>query len=157
MNKNMLICAAIACTLATNAVAPVMTAYAAPTEDAAYVEVNHESDLPIIIPHSNIGQDSSVNSKGTYVSSTATASKGDGKYIRFYFKNTGNNTCTVSLEKKKLFSWTKAGSFKVDSGKQGQDVYESGSETGKYRLRIEASDGGNITGAYNIAQYVDKP
>lgn len=157
MKKKMIACAVMACALAANMVAPAMAA-SWTSIPAAYNASGDTADVPIIMPYTSIGRND-VRASGSYESSAANAENGKGKYIQYYYRNDSDYDCTVMLEKKTglLGNWKTVSSMKVGAGKRKTELYTSDSEKGTYRVCIEAKDGGDITGEYNIAQYKNEP
>ena len=80
-----------------------------------------------------------------------TSSGGDS--LRYWFKNTGNELCTVTLYKKTILGYAFASSMTVspsDPGGKSEILRNCGTKT--YKIKITSQYGGTIRGTLKVAQ-----
>ena len=115
------------------------------------------SDMNAVSPRYVLYRQSVSSTSGTWDSSIIPARSGSGNYIRFWFNNTTSEYVTVYLYRIDLGADRIVDQMTVAGNAQNSEVYfQRSAESGRYFLRIEATQsGGAIRGTVSVAQYVE--
>lgn len=115
------------------------------------------SDMKAVSPRYVLYRQSVSSTSGTWDSSIISARSGSGNYIRFWFNNTTSEYVTVYLYRTDLGADRIVDQMTVAGNAQNSEVYfQRSAESGRYFLRIEATQsGGAIRGTASVAQYVE--
>ena len=151
MNMKKLLCLGLTLIMGLCAMCGSSCASESPTAGDATM-----SDMNAVSPRSVLYRQSVSSTRGAWDSSIISAEAEHGKYIRFWFNNTTSEYVTVYLYRIDLGADRIVDQMTVAGNAQNSEVYfQRSAESGRYFLRIEATQsGGAIRGTVSVAQYV---
>lgn len=150
MNMKKLLCLGLTLIMGICAMCGSACALEAPTAGDATI-----SDMNAVSPRSVLYRQNASSTRGAWDSDIISAESEHGKYIRFWFNNTTSEYVTVYLYRIDLGGNRIVGQMTVAGNAQKSEVYfQRSADTGRYFLRIEATQsGGAIRGTASVAQY----
>lgn len=112
-----------------------------------------------VMPRINIFSNTAYSTNGSWSSEKFSATKDNGKYIRFWHDNTTGEKVAVYLYRVDSGKTKKVASMKIGAHSGKSAVYsDKDSGSGTYYIKIEAYEsGGLIDGTVSVAQYDEYP